>query len=166
MNLSTIAHHLDISIALADYHLYYLEKNNLLSIIREGGYKRCYIRGEIGAREKKILSLIQQEIPLKIVLFFLKKHQARPKEIRERLDISPALLTYYLRKLLNYEIIEKKPEDERKIFILQNEEQINNLLIRYRPNILLSRFKQTWIDEFPLNKKRLNPESQGEGEEG
>ena len=153
LNLSTIANQLQISVALADYHLYHMEKNDLISIGKEGGYKRYYIKGVIGAHEKKIISLFQQEIPLKIVLFLLKYPNSRPKLIREKLEISPALLTYYLKKLRKYEVVIENPEHDRKEFIIPNSEYIVNLLIRYRPNILLKRFKQTWIDEFPFGKK-------------
>ena len=71
MNLSAIAEQLKISVALADYHLHHMEGNELITIVKEGGYKRYYVKGEIGAEDKKVLSLFQQEIPLKIVLYLL-----------------------------------------------------------------------------------------------
>ena len=153
LNLSKIAELLSISVPLADYHLLYMEENEIITIVKEGGYKRYYIRGEIGVEEKKILSLLQQDIPLKIVLFLLKNLNSKPREIRNELNISPALLTYYLKKLKKYKIIIEKPCGEKKGFILLDEQRIMNLLIRYKPNILLKRFKDSWAVDFPLSSK-------------
>jgi len=153
LNLSRIAELLSISVPLADYHLLYMEENELITIVKEGGYKRYYIRGEIGVEEKKILSLLQQDIPLRIVLFLLKKLYSKPREIRNELNISPALLTYYLKKLKKYNIVIENQRDEKKEFTLVDEKQVVNLLIRYKPNILLKRFKDSWTVDFPLSSK-------------
>ena len=130
-----------------------MEANGLITTVKEGGYKRYYVKGEIGAEDKKILSLLQQEIPLKIVLFLLKNPNSKPKELRKKIEISPALLTYYLKKLVKYGVIATNPSGEKKEFAILNEKQVMRLLIRYRPNILLQRFKEAWMDEFPFGKK-------------
>ncbi len=153
LNLSAIAEQLAISVALADYHLYCLEENEIVIIAKEEGYKRYYVKGVIGEGDKKILSLLQQDIPLKIALFFLQYRCAKPKEIRDILEISPALLTYYLKKLLRCDVIASNPAGDKKDFILVNEQRVVNLLVRYKPNILLQRFKDSWVTDFPLSSK-------------
>ena len=153
VNLSTIAEQLNISVALADYHLHYMESNELITVVKEGGYKRYYIKGEIGSTDKKILSLFQQEIPLKIVLHLLKQHHSKPQELRKVIEISPALLTYYLKKLVKHNVIKENPTGQRKTYMIVDEHHVINLLVRHRPNILLQRFKETWMDEFPFGKK-------------
>jgi len=153
LNLSTIANLLETSVALADYHLYQMEKDELIIIVKEGGYKRVYIKDSIGAEDKTILSLFQQEYPLKIVLYILNHPKSKPKIIREKIDISPALLTYYLKKLSKYGVIAANP-NTKKEFSVTDKKRITNLLIQYRPNILLKRFKQTWADEFPFGPRK------------
>lgn len=153
VNLSTIAKQIEISVALADYHLHHMEGNGLLTIVKEGGYKRYYVKGEIGAEDKKLLSLVQQEIPLKIVLYLLNNPNSKPGQLREKIEISPALLTYYLKKLVRYKLISGSASGERKAYKILDEQRVLRLLIRYRPNILLQRFKETWMDEFPFGKK-------------
>ena len=153
LNLSTIAEQLSISVPLADYHLHYLKENGLITTEKEGGYKRYYVRGKIGSEDKKILSLFNQEIPLKLAIFLLRNPHSKPKEIRRKLEISPALLTYYLKKLIRYGVIAERPGDEKKRFVILNEKQVIRLLIRYRPNILLERFKDTWVADIPLSGK-------------
>ncbi|MFH1101478.1 MAG: hypothetical protein V1726_05550 [Methanobacteriota archaeon] len=153
VNLSSVAELLDISVALADYHLYYMESNGLITIEKEGGYKRYYVKGEIGTEEKKILSLLHQEIPLQVILFLLNHPCSKPKIIRETLGISPALLTYYLKKLRKYNVIIEDSSEQKKVFSVAKEHVVLTLLIRYKPNVLLERFKDTWADAFPLSSK-------------
>jgi predicted transcriptional regulator len=153
LNLSTIAETLQISVALADYHLYYLEEKNLISIDKEGGYKRYYVKGSVGVEEKKILSLLQQELPLNIILVLLSAPRSKPKDIREKLGISPALLTYYLKKMIRYGIITEVPSEEKNQYVVAKEEDVVKLLISYKQNVLLERFKDTWTVDFPLSSK-------------
>ena len=68
LHLSKIAELLKMRISLVEYHLLFLEKKKIVTLVKEFGYVRCYPCGreEIGSADKKILSLIRQEIPLKI----------------------------------------------------------------------------------------------------
>ena len=109
--------------------------------------------GKINFEEREILPLLQQDIPLRIVLFLLKRPYSKPRDIRNELNISPALLTYYLKKLKKYNIIIENQRDEKKEFDLVDKKLVVNLLIRYKPNILLKRFKDSWVVDFPLSSK-------------
>ena len=153
LNLSTIAEQLSMSVPLVDYHLNAMEANGLVTIGREEGYKRYCIVGSISKEDRKILSLLHQDISLRIILFFLQHQYTKPKDIREALEISPALLTYYLRKLVRFGIIQGTFSGEKKEFMLVNEQHVVNLLIRYKPNILLKRFRDSWVVDFPLSSK-------------
>jgi predicted transcriptional regulator len=153
LNLSTVADMLGISVALADYHLYYLEENGLLIIEKEGGYKRYYTKGSVGVEDKKILSLLQQDTPLQIVLFLLNEPRSKPRDIRENLGISPALLTYYLKKLVKYGVIQETTSEQKNEYVVAQEQQVMRLLISYKQNVLMKRFKDTWVTQFPLSSK-------------
>jgi predicted transcriptional regulator len=157
LNLSTIAEMLGISVTLADYHLYYLEENGILTIEKEGGYKRYYVKGSIGVEDKKILSLLQQETPLNIVLFLLNQPRSKPRDIREKLDVSPALLTYYLKKLVKYGIIAETASEQKNEYVVAKDQQVMRLLISYKQNALMQRFKDTWTSQFPLSSKPVKP---------
>lgn len=74
LHLSKISELMNMRLSLAQYHLLNLEHDNLIISVTEGGYKRYYVKDStIGTEEKKLLALLRQEIPLKIVLFLLKK---------------------------------------------------------------------------------------------
>ena len=101
LHLSKIAEILKMSVQLVEYHLLYLEKNVVVYAERESGFTRYYIKGDIGTADKKILSLLRQEVPLKIVLFLLKNNNSQHKDLLKICNVAPSTLSYHLKKLVN-----------------------------------------------------------------
>ena len=145
LNLSKIAELLEISIELARYHLQYLEKNELLTASKEGGYQRYYVQGKIGVKDKKFLSLFRQEILLKIVLYLLKNPNSRHKEILKNFDMSRSLLSYHLKKLAKKDIIDTHGDGKERYFVI-NEDEIVRFLIKYEPYKIFEGLSDTWTD--------------------
>jgi DNA-binding transcriptional ArsR family regulator len=69
LNLTTLADMLQLSIPLVDYHTKYFEDHELVTVVKEEGFKRYYVKGTIGSFEQKLFHVLRQEIPLRIVLF-------------------------------------------------------------------------------------------------
>lgn len=144
LHLSKISELMNMRLSLAQYHLLNLEHDNLIISVTEGGYKRYYVKDStIGTEEKKLLALLRQEIPLKIVLFLLKKTTAKHKEIMEHLGISPSNLSYHLNRLVKYEIIEVKSYGDEKGYKLKNKKEVLQCLLNY---IVIDGFKDLWDD--------------------
>jgi len=57
------------------------------------------------------------------------------------------------RGVVTYGIINVFPSDEKNQYVIEKEQQVVTLLIRYKPNVLLQRFKDTWAVDFPLSSK-------------
>lgn len=146
LNLSTIANELHISIPLALYHLRYLEKNQLLTSLKDGGYLRYFVKDIIGNKDKKFLSLFRQEILLTIVLFLLKNPHSRHKEILENFTMSRSLLSYHLKKLVKQNIIEASGSGQERVYRVINEEEIVRFLIKYEPYKIFKGLSDTWAD--------------------
>ena len=105
-----------------------------------------YLDIVIGPKEKRILAVLRQEIPLKIVLFLLKNQNATHKEILERFEITKSTLSYHLKKLVNRGIINIQMLNNEKTYNVMNENEIMMLLIRFKPYRLLDGFKDIWAD--------------------
>lgn len=154
VNLSKIADLLELSTQLVDYHLLYLEKHDLITIEKEGGYKRCYVKGKIGLKDKRILSVLRQEIPLKIVLFLLKNPYSRHRDILRFLGTSSARFSYHLRKLVRNGIISESKIGDKAGYIISNKKEVIEFLIVYRPSSILMSIKETWEDFAPDHKDK------------
>jgi len=146
LHLSKIAELLDMRVSLAEYHLFYLEKNQLVVPVNESGYTRYYAKGEVGTEDKKVLGLLRQNVPLRIILLLLKCDTSQHKELLQNLDVAPSTLSYHLKKLVTCGIISVQAYGEEKGYSVINKEMVTRLLIRYKPYNLIDSFKDIWVD--------------------
>ena len=118
----------------------------MLSVKDIGYYKRYYIEGSVeGSTERKIVSLLREEIPLKIVLFLLKRQNAKHKEILENFNITSSTLSYHLNKLVNLGIVDI-PTLEKKGYSVRDNKEIMRLIKKYRLIPLSKSFSDVWDD--------------------
>jgi predicted transcriptional regulator len=141
-----IAEILRISSQLADYHLFYLERNDIVAVVKEEGYRRYHVQGKIGVEDRRQLALLRQKVPLRIVLFILKNPDSKHKDILKSIDIAPSTLTYHLKKLIKKDIIEFQFFGEQKIYRIKNKKNIIKILIKYKPYSWIDNFEDVWFD--------------------
>ena len=142
LHLREIERQLDLSSALAEYHLIALRKNDLINSVEEGGYKRYYPhykRGEGGTKpalsreEKRIVGILREVAPFRIVLFLMGREFAQHKEIRDAHNISKSTLSYHLKKLLELGMLEKRARGPNRGFFIPDKKRIQRLMIQYKP---------------------------------
>jgi len=146
LHLSKIAELLDMRISLVEYHLIYLVKSQLFNANKESGYLRFYVKGEIGIEDKKILSILRQDVPLQILFYLLKNDNSQHKAILENVNIAPSTLSYHLKKMVKFGVLSVKSYGEEKGYFVNDRELIVRLLVKYKPYNLLEGFKDIWID--------------------
>ena len=145
LHLSRIAELINIRVSLAEYHLKYMERDELITSIKEKGYKRYYIMdSSVGVKDKQIISLFRREIPLKIVLFLLKNPNSRHKEIADGLGLTTSALSYHLGILVRYGIVSEPISGEDKGYNIINKKEISALLRRYQLQTVIERFTEAW----------------------
>ncbi len=62
---------LGISLGGIEYHLRYLEQHELIVSKQEGRYKRYYVVGKLGSKDKQLLALLRQQMPRRILMHLL-----------------------------------------------------------------------------------------------
>ena len=97
------------------------------------------------------MSILRQEIPLRIVLFLLKHPYSKHKEILKNFDIASSTLSYHLKKLIKKGIIANQPIADTEGYVVVNEKKIVNFLIKYKPSRVALGLKDTWSD-FTIRK--------------
>lgn len=146
LHLSKIAELLKLRISHVEYHLIYMGKNKLVTSSKEKGYRRYYIGGsEIGLKDKLILSSLRQEVPLKIVLLLIKNKRARHGDLLKEVGGAPSTLSYHLKKLVKNGILTITIYRGEKEYLVNNEKEIIELIIKYRPYEVLDSFKDIWL---------------------
>jgi predicted transcriptional regulator len=107
-HLREISRSLNLSITLADYHLRFLERHELISSSMDGEYKRFFPRSTAGQadrhpaltdQERQILAFLRQPVPLRAINFLMEREAATHKEILEQVTVSPSTLSHHLKKM-------------------------------------------------------------------
>jgi len=144
IHLSKISQILKMRTSLVEYHLIFLEKHEIIKSDIETGYKRYYLKGQIGVKDKKYLFILRQKTVLKIILFLLKNEISPHKILLENVDVSASTLSYHLNKLVKKDIVELSRIGENKGYIIKNKDEIISILIQYKPYKILDGFEDIW----------------------
>jgi len=163
LHLREIFRKIELSEGTIKYHINYLEKKELIISKKEYGYKRFYKNMELGKEDKKIWILFRKKTTRNIILYLLIYMASSRIKLSKELEINPKKIEYYLKKLIEYEIIEEtivknniiklknnnpkykkyKTKSNEIVYVLKDKQMIEDFILRYKKN-----FK---YDDVPLN---------------
>ena len=148
LHFREIVRRVEMSSSNVEYHLHYLVKEGIATVVDDGNLQRYYVAGKVDHSEKKLLSVLRKEIPRGIVLFLLLNPHADYQDILENFDLSPSQLSYYLKKLMDKEIIKREKRGKSTQYVVLNEETVAHVLISYQPTFLdnlVESFVDVWL---------------------
>ncbi len=140
---------LDMPTGQLEYHLNYMERKGLISGELTGNKKRYYVDDEVNYPDRKILGILRQDIPRKIILILLKGGECGFSEIANEFDVSKSTVSFHLKKMKDRGIIVSRKEGRRKIYSCKDDEKIAQVLITYKSSFLddaVDRFVETWSE--------------------
>ncbi len=153
LHMREIQRQLDLSIALAEYHLNQLERAGLVASVTEEGYRRYYparagtegavagLRGE----ERRMVAVLRQPIPLRVTLFLMARGSATHTEIGQGLGVSPSKLSFHMKKLVRTGVVRRLSRSEGRGYAVSDKDTVLRLLIAYRPTQdLLDEVQELW----------------------
>ncbi len=126
-HLRELSRMLNLSITLADYHLRFLEKHNLVTSAMDGEYKRYFPRsqpGQADARpaltdaQKQILAFLRQPVPFRVIAYLMEHEAATHKEMLEHVPVSPSTLSHHLKKMQAAGLLDHAEPKERGYRVL------------------------------------------------
>src|SRR5437773_8381325 len=107
-HLRELARALNLSITLADYHLRFLERHDLITSSMDGEYKRFYPRSTPGLADsrpalteadRQILGFLRQPVPLRVMNFLMEREGATHQSIPDPVPVSPRTLSHRLKNM-------------------------------------------------------------------
>jgi len=142
-----ISRKLNISLSTVDYHLHYMEKRNIVVAREDRRYRRYFIAEKTMPEDSRIISLLRQETPRKILIFLLENPKAIHREICENIGKAPSTVSFHIRKLVEAGILEEISLGKEKGYNIKNKERIIDILIMYRSTFLdraVDKFLDAW----------------------
>jgi predicted transcriptional regulator len=152
-HLRRVRNELDMSMGSVQYHLFRLEKLNMISSIRRGLYRFYFPCGIFGDNDKNILQILGQETSRDILLIIIEKKNPTQTDIASTMKIAPASVNWQIRRLKALKIIYELKEGRYKRYRLigtrtdDYSKHILNMLKNYYPTIW-STWNARWAELF------------------
>lgn len=130
-----------------EFHLSELEKSGLILSKFEEGHRRYFCNEKVTANERKVISLLRQRVPRRILLFLLHRPYSRHAELCGALEYAGSTITSGLKKLLSKELVLPAGDSRAKEYRVIDEAKILRLFILYRAsysNKALADFLADW----------------------
>lgn len=146
-HMREIQRRLDMTLGNLEYHLRYLERHEMVSV-REGGYKRYYVKHGVGAEDQELLALLRQTIPRRIAIVLLLNPGSSHQDIHEQFDVAASTLSYHLSKLVDGGVVEKERKGRYNVYSVQDPDEIAQALITYQDSFLddaVDGFVDAWL---------------------
>ena len=105
-----------------------------------------------GSVDKKLLSLLRQQVPRRIVMKLLLNPGINFKTLSEGFPVSASTLSYHLSKLVNGDVVRKIKKGRESLFYVNNQEDVAKVLLTHRKSFLdglVESFANLW-EEFKL----------------
>ena len=129
------------------HHLNYLQKVNLITTRSNGEYLRYYAITSISNKERKILELIRQKSIRHIILYLLEHKKCNHQELTKSLDLSPATISWHIKKLVDRKIVEKEVLGRNSVYSINDYDLVKKTLVKYKDSFLdkiVDRFIDGW----------------------
>lgn len=117
INVSEISRRLDVAWGTATHHLQKLRAERLVGI-RVVGHQKCYFPngGTYTPHEMDVMGAVKNGTARKIAEFLSQRGPLCHNEVSQGLDLSPALVTFHMKKLVDAGVVGRQREGRRTIF--------------------------------------------------
>jgi DNA-binding transcriptional ArsR family regulator len=128
LHLREISREIGISYGAVGYHLFHLEKQEIINSVDHKFYKRYYVKYKITPENKKIINILRESTPKKIIMFLLSNYCGTREEISVELEKTPQTISYHIKKLLESDIIGPAIICDKGVYLPKN-----NIIFERRP---------------------------------
>jgi len=123
-----------ITNGVLSYYITKLEKIGNIQVQRKSGVSR-YFMPDLSESETILTKYLRMPTPKKILIVLLKNKTPTFKQIVEEIKMSPSTTSFYLKKLVNDDIVRVENTQNKKYSIV-NQVQIANLISEYHPDLV------------------------------
>ena len=112
---------LSLSVGVVQYHIGLLTSFGLVSVYRDGRYKRFFCSKKFGEKEMRVISALRRETAGKILSILLENQVISHMQLSSKLGITPQALTWEIKRLSSVGLIDPVPEGVKVRYMLDSE---------------------------------------------
>ena len=145
-------------LSTVDYHLSYLVKKQIIVRDQNKGINR-YFTKPFDDAEKRIVSALRQKRMRDIVFIVLRQQKVRFKMLRDQLQLPRSTLAFYLKYLVEHNILIRERVGTEHIYQLIDEDRVAKILITYRASFIdkvVDKAMNTWLDTHIRAQRKIN----------
>jgi len=146
-HLRRIGHALGMSTGMLSYHLSYLERNGVLKAEEDGHRKRYFIARAFVEAQRRILAVLRQDVPRKILVELLTYEGRTFAELQASVGVSKSTLSYHLQKLMHRDLLVRTKRERESVFTIKDLEEVRKLLLANQSSFhddAVDRFADLW----------------------
>ena len=131
LHFREIHRRLNIPSSSLEHHLSYMVRNRVIYSKKDGGYTR-YFCEPLSKDEQKIISALRHKKLREIVAILNEAEEVKFHDLADFLQISPSILSYYLRYLMDKKIVARKKVGYENVYFLYDQ-RAKKIIISYEP---------------------------------
>jgi len=116
-----LCNYLGLPVGVVQYHVGILVRSGLLSVRRDGRYKRYFENRRFTEAEMKVISILRHETAGKILALLMEKKALSHKDLATQLKISSQALTWQINHLKKIGLVKSLTERMRVKYFLREE---------------------------------------------
>ena len=148
VHLRRIGQALGMSTGMLSYHLMYLEREGMLKSETDGHRKRYFIARAFMEAQRRILGVLRQGVPRKIVVEILLHSERTFSQLREATGVSKSTLSYHLQKMMARDLLLRYRRERESVFAIKDMDEVTRLLVANRQSFhddAVDRFADLWV---------------------
>ncbi|MHB8604099.1 MAG: winged helix-turn-helix transcriptional regulator [Thermoplasmatota archaeon] len=122
------------SMGALEYHLDQLHQAGLIAVIHEENKR--FFPARMDAADKRVLALLRQDAPRRLVIFLLEHPGAAHHELTAATGYPASTVSFYLAKLANASLIDREKTGREHRYTLTDPRRAYALLVQYRATFL------------------------------
>lgn len=148
VHMRAIAEALGMAVSTVEYHCHQLTRHDCITSRDDGGLKVYFPAMGLDRRDKDVLYVVRHDSPRRICTELILEPGMTPKDLKARVGISGATLSFHLNRLRNAGILEEEPAGRTKKLSVTDPERIANVLVTFRQSFVdeaVDQFAETWL---------------------
>ena len=137
---------------MLSYHLMYLERAGMLKSEADGHRKRYFISRAFVEAQRRILGVLRQDVPRRIVLDILLHGERTFSELQIAAGVSKSTLSYHLQKMTSRDLLVRFRRERESVFAIKDMDEVSKLLVANRQSFhddAVDRFADLWLKVRP-----------------